>query len=234
MNRPLSKMAVSAGVVLAGAAMLAGIAGPASATGAASAKHHRQVAKTWSFGVMADTQWTVPTTARTRTPSLSTSSGSSTRSSSRSTSSSSSRSATSPTTAVDRVARHDGRLPPGPLQRRHRLLPAARQPRDVGRLGAIEFLRVFPQTQTAHHEHHAGRRLRASPTRTPRRSPSRPSPARPSRSARSRPRRPRPTGFGGLCYAFDYGNARFVLLDQFTPHHRHVALQSSTPPRSTG
>jgi len=26
-----------------------------------------------------------------------------------------------------------------------------------------------------------------------------------------------PTGFTGLCYAFDYSNARFVLLDQFTP-----------------
>jgi Calcineurin-like phosphoesterase len=26
-----------------------------------------------------------------------------------------------------------------------------------------------------------------------------------------------PTGFTGLCYAFDYENARFVLLDQFTP-----------------
>jgi hypothetical protein len=26
-----------------------------------------------------------------------------------------------------------------------------------------------------------------------------------------------PTGFAGLDYAFDYGNARFVLLDQFTP-----------------
>ena len=61
MNRPLSKIAVSAGVVLAGATLLAGVAGPAAAAGAkAKARHHHAEPKSWSFGVMADTQWTNP------------------------------------------------------------------------------------------------------------------------------------------------------------------------------
>ncbi|HEY5169038.1 MAG TPA: hypothetical protein VIK03_06560 [Thermoleophilia bacterium] len=60
MNRPLSKIAVSAGVVLAGAALLAGVAGPAAAGAKAKAHHRHAEPKSWSFGVMADTQWTNP------------------------------------------------------------------------------------------------------------------------------------------------------------------------------
>jgi hypothetical protein len=56
LRSPFCRIAASTGAVLAGVALLASVAGPA----AAQKKCDRPASQQYSFGVMADTQWTNP------------------------------------------------------------------------------------------------------------------------------------------------------------------------------
>jgi len=214
-NRPLSKMAVSAGVVLASAALLAGIAGPASAAGASRVGHHRHDSKAWSFGVMADTQWIGADDGKNpnsvavdiirqlnaqfiqKRVKFVVQAGDLVDSQS---------TASLDTTAAFRQELYNAGIGFYPLRGNH----------EASAASATEFLRVFPQTQTALMNSTPADALAVTnpdaatqPAPTASGSPFQVGTISASPAA--------PAGFGGLCYAVDYKNARIVLLDQFTP-----------------
>ncbi len=109
-------------------------------------------------------------------------------------------------------AGHPCHLRAGALQRRHRLLSAPRQPRII-RNAATEFTRIFPQTQTGVNNLTPADALITTPYYGA-------PPANTNTTFTVGSKFNSPTAidpnYAGLSYSFDYDNARFVLLDQFT------------------
>jgi hypothetical protein len=85
---------------------------------------------------------------------------------------------------------------------------------ESSQTGANEFLRVFPQTQNALMNTTPGDAYTVTnPDALTQPFPTKSGPSFKVGSISASPAAP--AGFGGLCYAFDYNNARFVMLDQF-------------------
>ncbi|MEI6727874.1 MAG: metallophosphoesterase, partial [Actinomycetes bacterium] len=214
MRIPLSRITISAGAVLAGVAMFAALAVPASAAGA-KGKACRHDAQSWSFGVMADTQWIGADDGKNPNSvavdiirqlnaqfikqhvKFVVQAGDLVDSQS---------TASLDTTAAFRQELYNAGIGFYPLRGNHEASAAA----------ATEFLRVFPQTQTATMGSTPADALAVlNPDAA-----TQPVPAAsgaPFQAGTISTSPAAPAGFGGLCYAVDYKNARIVLLDQFTP-----------------
>ena len=80
---------------------------------------------------------------------------------------------------------------------------------ESSQAGAVEFQRVFPQTQTGVNNQTPLDALVADTMYGPQANTNKPLTVGSKFDSHA--------GFEGLTYSFDYGNARFVLLDQFTP-----------------
>ena len=222
MNTRLRRAALVGGVVLVGTALMASLIG--SAAGASARRHGPQRAsqeKSWSFGVMADTQWTVaddgknPNTVAVDVINRVNSQFIKNHVKfviqvgdlvDKQAISSTDTTTSLDTTAVFRQALYKAGIGFYPLRGNH----------EGSQASANEFLKVFPQTQNATMNSTPASAFAApnpdastQPFPTPAGSPFQVGAISASPAA--------PAGFGGLCYAFDYGNARFIMLDQFTP-----------------
>jgi len=203
--------------VLLGAAVLATAAIGVSIAAAHSkpAKCPKPADKAWSFGVMSDTQWSSPSDGKNpntvavgiirqlndqfiaKHVKFVVQVGDIVDKQS---------TASLDTTAVFRQDLYNAGIGFYPLRGNH----------ENNQASATEFLNVFPQTRNAMMNSTPSSAFGVSnpdsatqPFPMPSGSPFQVGTISASPAA--------PSGFGGLCYAFDYNNARFVLLDQFTP-----------------